>query len=362
MQVEWLIFFYIGVSVAMALFDLAFAAFESTRDRGFKRRTQRMAVMLGEEIERNADFPTPEHKRVLLRRMKRLSGMESFDLTMDKFIALDSAKAERYLLGISDVFEGLAAAYSQRKPLNQAYYAYVVRRWYRQRPASPHIVHEMLRYMEEGTVFLRQNALEAVASFGDAALMVRAVRILDEQGSFHHPKLITETILAFSGDRDVLADELASCLDRFSPAAQAAIINFLRMRHRGNKDWLFGALCDAGCDQEVRLACVRYFMTNPLEAAAAPLREMAGSRKPGEWELASVAASALASYPGQETVAVLKGMLSSPIWYVRFNAAKSLYGLGLSIDGDLADVMAGDDRYAKEMLLYRWRLEEGEVA
>lgn len=362
MQVEWLIFFYIGVSVAMAFFDLGFAAFEHTRDVLFKRETQRMALSLNEEIVLNAKFPTAKHKHRLTQRLKRLPALEAFDLTMQQFRGLDEENAEMYLLGIGDVFERLALFYQQKKPLNKAYYAYILKRWYRTRPASPAIVHTLMLFVEQGTVFLRQNAFEALAQLEDVDVVVRAIKLLDDNSAFHHPKLITETVLIFAGDKDALADALAADLDDFSPATQCAIINFLRMRHRGDRAHLLETMKDDQIDREIRLACVRYFMTNPWSQAESVLRTFAQESDSGEWEYASVAASALAAYPGPETIELLKGLLTSPVWYVRYNAAKSLYDLGATLEADLADVLEGDDRYAREMVQYRWDFEEASEA
>ena len=83
MNVEWIIFFYMAVSIAMALFDLGFAAFQHARETVFVRRNERMAQMLYEEIRRNAGSPTPEHKSELERQLKTLSGLEAFDQSMD---------------------------------------------------------------------------------------------------------------------------------------------------------------------------------------------------------------------------------------------------------------------------------------
>lgn len=358
MQIEWLIFFYIGVSVAMAFFDLGFAAFEHTRDNNFKKKTQRMALALSEEIVLNADFPTERHKRKLEKSMRRLPGLESFDLTLGHMSALNDEYATAYPLGISDIFDRLARYYQQKKPLNQAYYAYIVKRWYRTRPASQTIVSALIHFAEEGSIFLRQNAFEALAQLEDVEVMIRAIKVLDAADDFHHPKLITETILCFSGDKDMLADALACELDRLSPAAQGAVINFLRMRHRGNKQRILAMMEDERTNHEVRIACMRYFMTNPWDAAAAPLRAFAVQENVGEWEYISVATASLVSYPDDETKALLKRLLSSPLWHVRFNAAKSLYDMGAVPKAELADVMEGDDRYAREMIAYRWELEE----
>ncbi len=55
---------------------------------------------------------------------------------------------------------------------------------------------------------------------------------------------------------------------------------------------------------------------------------------------------------GPQTLEILKKEISSKNWYVRHNAAKSLAVLNTDRDA-LADILQGNDRYAKEMLEYQ---------
>ena len=71
------------------------------------------------------------------------------------------------------------------------------------------------------------------------------------------------------------------------------------------------------------------------------------------WEYTSIACFALASYPGERTIAVLKKNLSSRNWYVRLNASQSLENLNLEY-ADFIDIFEGNDRYAGEMICYRF--------
>ena len=78
----------------------------------------------------------------------------------------------------------------------------------------------------------------------------------------------------------------------------------------------------------------------------------AKEEKEGVWELQNACISALAMYPGPQTLEILKKEISSKNWYVRHNAAKSLAILNTDRD-TLADILQGNDRYAKEMLEYQ---------
>lgn len=377
MSIEVVIAFYMLVCLTMIVFNAAFLVGERARSKRFLRKKERMAAELGEEIDRHADFPTEEHRAVLAQQMRRFSGMETLDLTMDKLVELDQEKSERYLLGISSVFDRLAVYFMHGEPLKCAYFAYIVGRWYRMQPPSGTVTATLLHFVREQPFYSRQNAMQALSAIGDADAFLDAVEALQLRDEFHHPKLVTEALVSFQGSHRRLVREAILRFDRFEAEAQAAIVNFVRMddlstiRRRPRTAhakrivrhcrWAFGILQDATADREVRLAAVRYFMSVPFEDAAPVLRAMARHDDPGTWEYAAVATTALASYPGPSTTQVLKRCLSSRVWHIRYNAAKSLHDLGVPASA-LSDVIDGPDRYAADMVRYRWGLGGGAPA
>ena len=309
MRIEWLVAFYLFVSVAMILFNFVFLAYEKAREKRFVAKTKRLASDLSEEIERNADFPTEAHKRILERKLRKLSGMESFDLTMQRLQELDAEKSDRYLRGIATVFHRLTYYFAKKPDLKKAYFAYILKRWYRLRPASDTVTQTLLRFVREGSFYVRQNSLEALASVADACAFADAVELIERGDDFHHPKLVTEAALSFAGDADGLVAELTARFDGLRPATQAAVINYLRMSGKGDRARLLQLLKDDDAHLEVRLACVRYFMRNYWNPAEEPLRRLALTEDPARWEYAAVAATALASYPSMETFEALKRCL-----------------------------------------------------
>ena len=82
-----------------------------------------------------------------------------------------------------------------------------------------------------------------------------------------------------------------------------------------------------------------------------------------KWEWAAAAATALAAYEGEAVVEVLMTAVHSTNWYVRYNASESLQAHHLEYS-DLLAVVGGQDRYAREMVMYRLneqRMEEEEM-
>ena len=395
MRIEWLVAFYLFVSVAMILFNFVFLAYEKARAKRFVTKTKRLASDLSEEIERNADFPTEAHKRILERKLRKLSGMESFDLTMQRLQELDAEKSDRYLRGIATVFHRLTYYFAKKPDLKKAYFAYILKRWYRLRPASDTVTQTLLRFVREGSFYVRQNSLEALASVADACAFADAVELIERGDDFHHPKLVTEAALSFAGDADGLVAELTARFDGLRPATQAAVINYLRMSDSRFCDRLLLLLKEEEEDRELRLAIVRYYRKNRYEPARETLQKLVRSSPTEGWEFAALAALSLESYPGDDTEKVLKQALSHRNWYVRSNAAEALLNLlarpvsELAPDllpevsgtarelGDalrergwyvslgrprravapdapaLKDVLEGEDRFARDILRYR---------
>lgn len=363
MAVEYLVLFYLLVSVSLIAFNLAYALGEGVRGRAAARRERHLGRAMDALVARHAEAGRPEEaggleglsgrgQRRLLRRLRRPSGMEALDHALEGLSREQPGFMPACLASLAPVLERVVSQCRPGHDLERAHACYLVRRWYVVRPAPTSLLHSLLAVVREGSLFARQNALEALAVLGDAPALVEAVVAAQEAQVHHHPRLITETLMGFAGETSELVFLLESQMPLLAPYAQVAVINYLRMSHQGERDGLLMLMDDGAADVEVRLACVRYFMTNPWEGARASLLRYAAGPYEGRWQGQAVAATALGSYPGKDTVRVLEGCLRSPVWFVRNDAAQSLRRLGVSAGEALA--AAEDDAYAREMVLYRW--------
>lgn len=356
MRIEWLICFFMAICLMMMLFNGCYLVMERLRDRRFDR----LAAKFEDELLQCGPQGegAPASRIDLATALSRLSGMEAFDVAMQRAEkGVDAEALEGYLESIAPTFSRLSRRYDARPGLERAFFAYLVRRWYRARPAADSVIYCLQRDLLADSLYVRQNAFEAIARVGEADVLAHALETLDGKEEGHSPRLVTETLLEATCDAGRLATALDARLERLRPQTSAAVINYLRMCGMGSRGHLLALMESPKTDREIRLACVRYFMRNPDSRAESMIRRLAQSEDPASWEYAAVSAMALASYPGRDTVALLKGLLSSRNWFVRFNAAKSLYDLGCTLEGDLGDVLAGADRFAREMLVYRWQLE-----
>ena len=199
--------------------------------------------------------------------------------------------------------------------------------------------------------------MQALYTAGDPAVLVRALRIIDASSLYYHSKLLSDGLLNYTGDTRELADALWEAFDAFQPWMQVTLLNYFRYSSGAYCEKIHALLNDPAQDDEVRFACLRYLGRYPYPPAYADLLRYATPSENARWEYAAIASSVLASYPGAETAAVLERNLYHPNWYIRFNASKSLEQLGFGYR-DLIDVIEGHDRYASEILRYRFDVRE----
>lgn len=353
-SVELLVYLYIAVCVSMIGFNIFTILLRHRRDR----RAERRSAWLLEQIRREADrlredaAMDPALVRSLSRKFSRVEWLMAFDDAMTSLTAEDPAGAERFLAASQPMFIRLCLTYRKKEPVQQAYLAWVLSRYRlaRNMEKGP-IVDYMKSLLRSDSIYCRENALRAFYSFASPRSTVEAVTILDESHQFHHGKLLTDGLLTFQGDHAALTALLWERLDRFQVDTQVAVLNYIRFRTAGYEQRMLDLLTDPAREAEVRYCAIRYLGKYAYAPAAPILREMAADREDGRWEAAAISATALAAYPGQDTVDTLKSALRNPNWYVRYNAAASLEKLDVTYL-ELSDVMNGADRYAREMLQY----------
>lgn len=302
MFVQILIYVYLGICAGMILFNIATALLSRRREHRSFRDGIRLELTVSQELDRLAETGTvsERHLRFMERRLRRVNGMAAFDAALECLCVRRPELTRSYLTALNGVMIALAEDYCRRDEIEAAYFPYIIRKYRLLDGQENEALKTMLLdLLHESSIYCRENAMQALYTAGDPAVLVRALRIIDASSLYNDP-------------------------------AQ---------------------------DDEVRFACLRYLGRYPYPPAYADLLRYATPSKNARWEYAAIASSVLASYPGAETAAVLERNLYHPNWYIRFNASKSLEQLGFGYR-DLIDVIEGHDRYASEILRYRFDVRE----
>ncbi|MEG1584857.1 MAG: hypothetical protein RR361_07375, partial [Anaerovorax sp.] len=283
----------------------------------------------------------------------------AFDQTITKMKEKDTEAISAYLTVSYPILARVTSAYRSRSDEKKAYLAHFLSKSKVKAPNMDMISNVMLSFVGSSSAYVRENALKTLYSIGDASYVVRAFRILNGEVLHQNVKLLSDGLVVFQGDHKVLMDKLWGEFRRFMPSIQTAIVNYMRMKSGAYTQELYTLLKDDGINQEVKLAILRYFGKHPYEPMRKLLLTMLTEETAHTWEFAAVAASVIKAYPGKETMDTLHVALNSGNWYVRFNAADSLIGLGMTQEAFFKEHRI-EDPYANAMIQYRWQVYEVE--
>lgn len=216
----------------------------------------------------------------------------------------------------------------------------------------------MFKFLDDESVYVRENALKAIYSFGDASLVARSFVRLSERGISHNEKLLADGLLTFAGDADLLADALMERYGELLECYRNALIAFMGRRsiHRHDERLKEIAL---GEDVTIDTLCciIRKIARVPSERNLRFLEELLERyREDDEWEPVAVAVGGLGRYEGNDEVReLLKSEIASRNYYIRKNSANALVSVGID-QGDVNDVYELRDRFAADAINYAvWR-------
>lgn len=361
MKVETMIYVYLFICLAMILFNIVTAIVLKRRDK----KTERVSRGFYTEVKYQflkikEGLPCDErHKRYLRSKLRRVGNMVAFDRMLEGAYLEDADAVKLYLSELDGVFISLTVIYSGKGRIEAAYFPYIVKK-YRliANRTFPSITGILLSLLDEPGIYCRENVMQALYTTGDSDCVIEALKRIDRSGLFYHGKLITDGLLNFMGSIKELSDRIISEFDSFSPEMRVVLLNFIRFSSPDYCEYVFTILQNENEDDELRYSAIRYFAKYRYDAAYETLCRLSSVKDSDKWQYAAIASSALATYPGDTTVELLKHNLTCGNWYVRYNSADSLEKLGITYP-ELADVLDGEDRFAAEILQYK--LKKGEL-
>lgn len=356
---DHIIFFYIFICIALLVFNIGYILRSQGRSRGMERSIRRW------QAEMHAQWAsgsiTPVHREHLTRRLKKIRPLLAYHTALRPELEHPSAPVHRYLEEVRPVFQELALSYQKRPAMERAFFAYVIAEFFPAgRPSQDRLAELLLGFLDDSTVYCRENVLLALCSLGNAGALERALERFHRQNWYHHPRLLSDGLATFSGNQTALARRLWKAAASWNENLQVAVVQFAAGLPLGGgqelSDSLLAALSQKKLSLETGFAILRYFQRHPHPEAKPVLLDLA-MRNTDEGGLAIAACSALSQYPGADTIQALKSALHSRNWYVRRNAAASLASLGLS-EEDRRELSQDPDQYAREMLSYMLRLND----
>jgi len=355
MKVEIMIYAYIAICISMILYNIVYVFVLRHREKALSSNSLRFEKIIQNEIERihSGEGVSEAHKELLCKKLDRTAGITAFDKALEKIYKNQPESTQKYLYETFSVFEYLTHRYIAKDTLKIAYFPYILHKYnILEHYGSERLTDALLDLLRSVNVYCRENTLKAIYTMKNPELVISALKIIDKNLTFHHPKLICDGLLNYKGDKEEMKKRLFESFNEYSVDMQLNILNYFRFGNVRSDEEMLEILTSEKMNRELRFSAIRYFEKFPNTSAERIIQSFAENRENLTWEYQAIASSALKSYPGDVTFRILVENLSSSNWHIRQNSAISLEKLGYTYH-DLISVFDGDDRYAREIMRYR---------
>ncbi|SDI16146.1 HEAT repeat domain-containing protein [Proteiniclasticum ruminis] len=352
MIVNVILYSYFFICMLILSYTVFYIFYNYYRKFVNRRLENKWKVLVSQQIQRQSKIGTTDSsfRKRMERDLKKPGNLMNFHLALESFNSKEEA-FRMFLHDIEDSIVKLAMHYGTKGVMEKSYFCQFFSAFNKGQWSQEKLLYVFLEYLKPSTVYVRESVLKAIYSCGHEEWVLRFFSILTEENWFHHPKLLGDGLVLFTGDRESLAKALCERRDTFSDFIQQGIIQFISLTSDRYQEEMLQCAVDESKNLEIRLAALRYLKKYPYEKARPFLYDYLLNRE-NLYQLRVVSARTLGSYTAKETVEVLKEALHDPNWYVRFNVSESLIELKVNLV-DLKEIFLDDDKYAKDILLYR---------
>ena len=350
-----MIYVYIAICVSMILYNIVYVFILNHREKALASNSQKLEKIICGQIDiiKNGGQVLQNHIKYLCKKLNRTAGITAFDKALESVFRKEPEMAQKYLAETFSVFEYLTHRYICKDTLKIAYFPYILHKYnILNHYESERVLDALLELLRSLNVYCRENTLKALYSMQRADVVRRALKVIDTNLSFHHPKLISDGLMFYKGDRDELKKTLFTYFNDYSVQMRVNILNYFRFAGIRCDGEMLELLKNEKENNEIRFCAIRYFEKFPNDDAKPVIYEIAENEAGRTWEYQAIGSSALKSYPDDVTFRILVKNLSNSNWYIRQNSAISLEKLGYNYH-DLINVFDGPDRYAREIMRYR---------
>ena len=339
----------------MICYNIVYVFILKHREKALGTNSAKLEKVIFDELDRikSGDEVLESHKKFLKKSLGRIAGITAFDKALENIFKIQPKLCEEYLMQTYCVFECLAHKYISKDTIKIAYFPYILQKYnILKHDEEGKLTDVLLELLRSVNVYCRENTLKAIYSIKNPEIVVSALKVIDKNLSFHHPKLICDGLLSYKGDKENLKEMLFESFNAYSTGMQLNILNYFRFGNiRCDKEML-ELLTSEKANNELRFSAIRYFEKFPIAEAEGIIQTIAENMEGRTWEYQAISSSALKSYPGDVTFKILATNLSSSNWHIRQNSAISLEKLGYTYH-DLISVFDANDRYAREIMRYR---------
>ena len=355
--IENILYFYSFISIALILYNIKYVFLKKKEEKKhtylvnkYIKEYDKNIILLKENKCINKKY-----YRRLIKELKKINNLLAFEVSI--ISKKNTEYFEIYRNFLYDVFLELAVFYKKKSDMEKGLFVYIIGNINIERVDSRTLDNRIINLLEEPSVYLVENTLKTFIRLGHKDSLIKALKILNFKRIYHNEKLISDGLLEYKGDKLDLAEELWEYRSEWMVSYVVSIIKFIRTVSDDFKEEFYYALISENLDIEIKIELIRYFGKVKYNKVLDYLLEIIETEENIDRNFLIVATTVLSNYPSKRTIEVLKRGMTDSNWYIRNNSCASFLSLNPS-EKDINDILNGDDKYAKDILVYQ--LEKGE--
>ena len=143
----------------------------------------------------------PEKMRKKLQKVDELMAWHSAVFEQGVFFSENERK--QYLVRNRQVLLELAWAYRKHSAMERAFFAYILQKCeIRDKNGGSTFAGPLLSYLENSTVYCRENVLQALYVLGEPEPVGQAFDYMGSRNWYHNPRLISDGLMNYPGDKE----------------------------------------------------------------------------------------------------------------------------------------------------------------
>lgn len=356
-KIENVLYFYSFVSISLILYNIIYIY---SKNKAEEKHNYLVSKYINEYekniiILKQEDNINKNYYKKLKRELRKVNNLLAFSDAMSQKKYTEDFKI--YKKFIYDIFLDLYILYNKKTDMEKALFVYIVGNLKIEKEENRILDKRIINFLEKPSVYLVENIIKAFIVLGHKESLIQSLNILNFNKIYHNEKLISDGLLEYTGDKSELSRELWEYRHDWMIPYVISIIKFIKSIGCDFKEEFYNALTKEELDIEIKLELIRYFGKIKYDKVLDYLLDLIENDENIDNNLHIVIAITLSNYPSQRTINALKNGMKNSNWYIRNNSCVSFLALNPS-QRDINDILNGNDKYAKDTLLYQ--LEKGD--
>jgi len=222
---------FIAVCIALMIFNFIIIRYSKNKNAFSANYNNKWGDVLSKQVIAVSGKKPPcplKHEKFLLKNLCDAEDLVAYACVLQYLKDKLPESYRAYISKRHGTFQKLAEIYSQKTSVERACYADFVCNFPQIADgAYGPLVNTLVSYAGDSSVHCRTNALRALCSIGSVHGVVNALQLTNHKSLFVHSHILTNELLGFKGDKEILGAHLREKSQRWNDSITVSVLQFI---------------------------------------------------------------------------------------------------------------------------------------